>query len=61
MALSQVLTVVDLTELPNHEPLLQGERTPLFRAVTHSRKDVVSMLLDHGADMEAKDRVSSHK
>ena len=37
---------------------LQNEDTPLHRAIASGQTAVVSLLLDHGADVHAKDKVS---
>ncbi len=37
----------------------QAGGTALFRATYHGHKDMVELLLDRGADLEAKDRVSA--
>ena len=60
MALSLLLNVVDLTELSfcYHEPLLQGNQRPLHWAVARvNNGKVVSLLLEKGADVNARDKV----
>ena len=58
VALTQLLTVVYLA-LPSssYYPLLQDGRTPLHHAAMKGHAEVVSLLLEKGADIQARDEV----
>jgi len=50
-----VFSVVDLSSLFLMWSFLQDGRTPLWEAASGSHSEVVSLLLERGADKEARD------
>ena len=49
-----------LSENTIHRPLLQLDRTPLHWACAKGHLAIVELLIDAGADLEAKDKVINH-